>query len=395
MTTHTATHRGDPDGIATTPSEAAERTPPVLEGTSPDPDGTPPDLDLEQVGAFAQQVGMMLAGGATAAMMVVGDRVGLYAALAGSGSVTPAELAASTGTAERYVREWLSQQAAVGIVRHDPQTGTFTLPAEHAAVLASDDSPAAMIGAAPLVTGLHRRTDELAEAFRTGRGVPWSEQDPTIFESIERFFRVGYRNSLLSEWVPALDGLADRLHAGATVVDVGCGRGAPLLLLAEAFPASRFVGYDVHEGSVEVARRRAEEAGLADRVRFDVGDAHGFADRDVDVVTYFDAFHDLGDPVGAAAHARRSLADDGRLVLVEPRAADDLATTLATVPMAPISFAASTFLCTANSLSQPVGLALGSQAGEGRLTEVLHEAGFGSVRRAAENDFNMVLEARV
>ena len=388
MSTHTASRRADPEGIATTPSAGAE-------GAAPDHDGTPPDLDLEQVGAFAQQVGMMLAGGATAAMMVVGDRVGLYAALAGSGPVTPAELAATTGTAERYVREWLSQQAAVGIVRHDPATGTFTLPAEHAAVLASDDSPAAMIGAAPLVTGLHRRTDELAEAFRTGRGVPWSEQDPAIFESIERFFRVGYRNSLLSEWVPALDGLADRLHAGATVVDVGCGRGAPLLLLAEAFPTSRFVGYDVHEGSVEVARRRAEEAGLADRVRFDVGDAHGFADEDVDVVTYFDAFHDLGDPVGAAAHARRALADDGRLVLVEPRAADDLATTLATVPMAPISFAASTFLCTANSLSQPVGLALGSQAGEERLAEVLHEAGFGSVRRAAENDFNMVLEAKV
>ncbi|MFB9733273.1 class I SAM-dependent methyltransferase [Ornithinimicrobium kibberense] len=381
MSTHTASHRADPAGIATTPSAAA--------------DGAPPHLDLEQVGAFAQQVGMMLAGGATAAMMVVGDRVGLYAALAGSGPVTPAGLAARTGTAERYVREWLAQQAAVGIVRHDPQTGTFVLPAEHAAVLASDDSPAAMIGAAPLVTGLHRRTDELAEAFRTGRGVPWSEQDPAIFESIERFFRVGYRNSLLSEWVPAIDGLSDRLHDGATVVDVGCGRGAPLLLLAEAFPASRFVGYDVHEGSVEVARRRADEAGLADRVRFDVGDAHGFADRDVDVVTYFDAFHDLGDPVGAAAHARAALADDGRLLLVEPRAADDLATTLATVPLAPISFAASTFLCTANSLSQPVGLALGSQAGEGRLTEVLHEAGFGTVRRAAANDFNMVLEARV
>lgn len=399
MTTHPAPHRTEPLGSATTTSTATSAvTSAAADGAPPDldqPDLDPPDLDLAQVGAFAQQVGMMLAGGATAAMMVVGDRVGLYAALGGSGPLTPAELARSSGTAERYVREWLAQQAAVGIVRYDPASRTFTLPAEHAAVLASDDSPAAMIGAAPLVSGLHRRTDELADAFRTGRGVPWSEQDPAVFEAIERFFRVGYRNSLLSEWVPALDGVADRLRAGATVVDVGCGHGAPLLLLADAFPASRFVGYDVHEAAVQTARQRAEEAGLGDRVRFEVGDAHGFADRDVDLVTYFDAFHDLGDPVGAAAHARQALADDGRLVLVEPRAADDLATTLATVPLAPISFAASTFLCTANSLSQPVGLALGSQAGEGRLREVLHEGGFTSVRRAAENDFNMVLEARV
>ncbi|GAA4873627.1 class I SAM-dependent methyltransferase [Serinicoccus chungangensis] len=386
MTTHTAPNHADPGSRAGTPPTGGG-------GASPDLD-VDPDLDLEQVGAFAQQIGMMLAGGATAAMMVVGDRVGLYAALAGSGPVTPAELADTTGTAERYVREWLAQQAAVGIVRHDPETGTFVLPAEHAAVLASDDSPAAMIGAAPLISGLHRRTERLSEAFRSGHGIPWAEQDPAVFESIERFFRVGYRNSLLSEWVPAVEGLSERLQAGATVVDVGCGRGAPLVLLAQAFPASRFVGYDPHEPSVEVARRRAREHGVSDRVRFQVDDAQSYPDREVDLITYFDTLHDLGDPVGAAAHARRALAADGRLLLVEPLAADDLSTTLATVPMAPVSFAASTFLCTANSLSQPVGLALGSQAGETKLTQVLTEAGFGTVRRAAENDFNMVLEAR-
>lgn len=351
-------------------------------------------LDLDRVGAFAQHVGAMLAGGATAAMMVVGDRTGLYAALAAGGPLTPGQLAAETGTAERYVREWLAQQAAVGFVTYDPVEGTFTLPLEHAAVLAGDDSPASMIGAAPQISGIHRRTDQLVEAFRTGAGIPWAEQDQATFEGTERFFRVGYRNSLLGEWVPALDGVHDKLQAGARVVDVGTGHGAPLLLLAGAFPNSRFVGYDAHPASVETARRRAAEAGVSDRVRFEVNHSHGYPDQDVDVITFFDTFHDLGDPVGAADHARRSLADDGTLVLVEPKAADDLASTLATVPAAAIGFALSTFLCTANSLSQPVGRALGALAGEAALRDALSAAGYSRVRRAAENDFNMVLEAR-
>lgn len=351
-------------------------------------------LDLEKVGAFAERVGGMLAGGATAAMMVVGDRAGLYAALAASGPVTSAQLAGATGNAERYVREWLAQQAAVGFVTYDPSDATFTLPPEHAAVLASDESPASMIGAAPQISGMHRRTDQLAEAFRTGVGIPWDDQDPATFEGTERFFRVGYRNSLVGEWIPALDGVQAKLGAGARVIDVGCGHGAALILLAKAFPASQFVGYDQHPKSVETARQRASEEGVADRVRFAVSDCHGYPDRGVDVITFFDAFHDLGDPVGAAAHARRSLASDGTLVLVEPRAEDDLATTLTTVPMAAIGYAASTFLCTANSLSQPVGRALGALAGETALRDVLTEAGFGVVRRAAQNDFNMVIEAR-
>ncbi|MGO1167180.1 MAG: class I SAM-dependent methyltransferase [Janibacter sp.] len=351
-------------------------------------------IDMDQVVAFAQQVGAMLAGGATAAMMVIGDRAGLYAALADGGPTTPAQLAGATGMGERYVREWLAQQAAVGFVRYDPATGTFTLPPEHAAVLASDESPASMIGAAPLISGLHRRTDELVEAFRTGEGIPWGAQDPATFESIERFFGVSYRTSLVPEWIPALSGVHEKLTAGARVVDVGCGHGVPVILMAAAYPASRFVGYDVHPASIETARRRAAEAGVSERVRFEIGHCHGYPDQDVDVITFFDAFHDLGDPVGAGAHARHALAEDGTLVLVEPLAGDDLATTLATVPMAAISFAASTFLCTPNSLSQPVGLALGSQAGEARLREVLVEAGYRSIRRAAANDFNMVLEAR-
>lgn len=357
-------------------------------------DTTAPGIDMERVGAFAQQVAGMLVGGATAAMMVIGDRVGLYAALADSGPVTPSQLADRTETAERYVREWLAQQVAVGFLTYDPADGTFTLPPEHAAVLASDDSPAAMIGAAPLISGMHRRTDQLAAAFRTGVGIPWADQDPATFESTERFFRVGYRNSLLTDWIPALEGVHEKLVAGATLIDVGCGRGAPLLLLAQAYPASQFIGYDPHEVSIETATQRAAEAGVSDRVRFEVNYCQGYPDRDVDVVTFFDAFHDLGDPVGAAVHARQSLADDGTLVLVEPRAGDDLATTLATIPMAALGFAASTFLCAPNSLSQPVGLALGSLAGEARLRDVLTEARYRTVRRAAENDFNMVIEAR-
>ncbi|GHD02596.1 class I SAM-dependent methyltransferase [Zhihengliuella salsuginis] len=351
-------------------------------------------LDMQKVGAFAQQVGGVLASGATTAMMVVGDRAGFYAALAAGGASTPEQLARRTGTAERYVREWLSQQAAAGIVAFDPSEGSFILPPEHAAVLASDDSPAAMIGAAPLISGMHRRIDQLVDAFRSGAGIPWSDQDPATFESTERFFRVGYRNNLVSEWIPALSDVHDKLEAGATVVDVGCGRGAPVLLMAEAYPKSQFVGYDAHPPSIETATARAVEAGVSDRVRFQTGHCHGYPDTGVDIITFFDAFHDLGDPVGAAAHARRALAPDGTLVLVEPLAADDLATTLATVPMAAIGYAASTFMCTPNSLSQPVGLALGAHAGETRLREVLDEAGYRSVRRAAENDFNMVLEAK-
>jgi SAM-dependent methyltransferase len=360
-------------------------------------------IDMDRVGAFAGQVAGVITGGATAALMVVGDRLGLYAALSGSGPVTPAALAERTGTTTRYLQEWLTrcgparsgaQQTAVGIVEHDAATGTFRLPAEHAVVLASDDSPAAMIGAAPLVTGMHRNIGEVVHAFRTGTGIPWGDQDPTIFESAERFSRVSYRNSLVSEWVPALDGVPAKLEAGCYAADVGCGHGAALILLAEAYPRSRFVGFDVHEPSVRTARERAAAAGVSDRVSFEVSYCQGYPQDGYDLVTFFDAFHDLGDPAAAAAYARTALAPDGSLVLVEPRAGDDLESTLATVPVAGLNYAASTFLCTANSLSQPGGAALGSLAGEGRLREILTGAGFTRVRRAAENDFNMVLEAR-
>lgn len=352
------------------------------------------DVDSAQVGAFAQQVAGYVTGAVTTAMIVVGDRLGLYRALAASGPVTPAQLAATTGTHERYVREWLAQQAAGGIVDYDAGTGAFSLPPERAAVLADDDSPAAMAGAALLPAGLFRGTERMERAFRTGEGVPWGEQDEVVFEGTERFFRVSYRNSLVTDWLPALDGVVDRLEAGARVADVGTGHGAALLVLTEAFPRSRFVGYDAHPRSVDVARKRAAEAGVADRVRFEVADCHRYPAEGYDLVCFFDTLHDLGDPVGAAAHARHALADDGTLMLVEPVAFDELGTNLADNPLAAMQYAASTFLCVANSLSQPVGLGLGAQAGEARLRDVLAEAGFAQIRRAAENPFNMVLEAR-
>lgn len=357
------------------------------------------DLDMDEVATFAQQLAGQITGAVTTAMVVVGDRLGLYRALAASGPVTPARLASDTGTHERYIREWLAQQAAGGIVDHDAETGTFVLPPERAAVLADDDSPASMAGAALLPAGLFRRTDRVAQAFRTGEGVAWGEQDEVVFEGTERFFRVSYRNSLVAEWLPALDGVAAKLDAGARVADVGTGHGAALLILAEAFPRSRFVGYDAHPPSVERARKRAAEAGVAERVRFEVADcrdypADGYSTDGYDLVCFFDTLHDLGDPVGAAAHARRSLADGGTLMLVEPIAHDDLGTNLTDNPLAAMQYGASTFLCVANSLSQPVGLGLGAQAGEARLRDVLAEAGFTEVRRAAENPFNMVLEAR-
>ncbi len=356
---------------------------------------TPPtDLDLEEVQEFATRVVGMLVGGGTAAMMVVGDRLGLYAALAGQGPLSASALADATGTDQRLVREWLSQQAAVGLVDHDATSETFHLAPEKAAVLATDESPASVIGAAPMITGMHRGLDRLVDSFRTGRGIPWGDQDPTVFESTARFFGAAYRTYLVPEWVPALDGVRERLTAGARVADVGCGHGLPLLLLAQAFPSSTYVGFDAHPASVERARQGAAETGTADRVRFEVADCGGYPAAGYDLVTFFDSFHDLGDPVGAARHARRALAEGGSVMLVEPLAGDDLAETIAAVPMAGLCFAASTSLCAPSSMSQPVGLALGAQAGERRLREVLTEAGFSRVRRVAETPFHMVLQAR-
>jgi 2-polyprenyl-3-methyl-5-hydroxy-6-metoxy-1,4-benzoquinol methylase len=342
------------------------------------------------VGRAVDDVGAVLGG----AMVVLGDRLGLYRAMAGAGPLTPAELAARTGTAERYVREWLSAQAARGYVSYDGRRDgdeRFSLPDEHAVPLTDETSPACVIGAFEIALGSVFATDTIAERFRTGDGYAWGAHDQHVLGGCERFFRPGYLNHLASSWIPALDGVEQALTAGARVADVGCGHGASTLLLATAYPASTVTGFDAHPGSIDAARKRAADAGLADRVAFEVAPATSFGGQ-YDLVCFFDCLHDMGDPTGACAHVREHLAPGGTLMLIEPFAADDLAGNLTPVGAAYYGF--STLLCTPSSLSQDVGAALGAQAGEARLRTVVTDAGFTSLRRVAETPFNIVLEAK-
>jgi SAM-dependent methyltransferase len=350
-------------------------------------------MDQQLIETFAQQVLGAMSGAATTAMIVVGDRLGLYATLAGTGPSTPDELATASATAPRYVREWMAQQAAAGVLRHDAATGRFTLPPEHAAVLAAEGSPAFLAGGAVITQGWFHGIDRLVEAFRDGGGIPWSEQHPAVFEGTERFFAPGYAASLTTEWIPALDGVEARLRTGAAVADVGCGHGASTILLAAAYPAATVVGYDAHAPSIEVARKRVAEAGVGERARFEVAAADGYPGTGYDLVCFFDTLHDLGDPAAAARHARRALRPGGTLLLVEPRAEDDLEANLAN-PMAALSYAASTFQCTPASLAQPGQAALGAQAGARPLREILGAAGFDVFRRVCETPANAVYEAR-
>ena len=339
------------------------------------------------VGQAVGDVGAMLGG----AMAVIGDKLGLYRAMKGAGPMTSAELAAATDTSERYVREWLSAQATRGYVTYDGD-GRFTLPDEHAIPLTDETSPACVIGAFETALGALYATDTIAERFRTGDGFAWGAHDQHVLGGCERFFRPGYLNFLTATWIPALDGVEAKLKAGGRIADVGCGHGASTLLLAEAYPASTVVGFDAHEGSVDAARKRAADAGLADRVEFDVASASTFSGT-YDLVCFFDCLHDMGDPAGACAHVREQLASDGSVMLIEPFAGDDLADNLNPVGAAYYGF--STLLCTPSSLSQEVGTALGAQAGESRLRDIVTGAGFTTLTRVAETPFNLVLEAKV
>jgi SAM-dependent methyltransferase len=351
-----------------------------------------PLLDEEKVGAFVGRVVGELGATLNAALVVIGDELGLYEAMAGAGGLTPAELAERTGTNERYVREWLNAQAAGGYVEYDPEERRYTLPPEHAVALAHEDSPYFMPGAFQLMAASVRDEPKIREAFRSGAGVGWHEHNHGVFEGCERFFRPGYVANLVSSWIPALDGVEAKLRAGASVADVGCGHGASTILMAEAFPASKFVGFDYHDESIERARERAEAAGLSERVRFEVAPAAAYPGTGYDLVTMFDCLHDMGDPVSAAGHVRSSLDADGTWLIVEPFANDRVEDNLN--PVGRVYYAASTLLCTPASLSQEVGLALGAQAGESRLRDVVTSGGFRRFRRAAETPFNLVLEAR-
>jgi SAM-dependent methyltransferase len=338
------------------------------------------------VSKAVDDVGAVLGG----AMVVIGDRLGLYRAMTGAGSLSAGELAARTATAERYVREWLSAQAARGYVSYDGD-GRFSLPDEHAVPLTDETSAACVIGAFEIAVGSVYATDTIAERFRTGDGFAWGAHDEHVLTGCERFFRPGYLNHLASTWIPALDGVEAKLAAGATIADVGCGHGASTLLLAEAYPAATVVGFDAHRGSIDAVRKRAADGGLADRVRFEVASATSFAGT-YDLVCFFDCLHDMGDPAGACAHVRDRLAPDGTLMIIEPFANDDLEGNLNPVGAAYYGF--STLLCTPSSLSQEVGTALGAQAGEARLRAVVTGAGFTTMRRVAETPFNIVFEAK-
>ncbi len=327
-----------------------------------------------------------------AALVVLGDKLGLYRALAGAGPLAPAELAERTGTAERYVREWLNAQAAGGYVEYDPATGRYTLPPEQAVALTDPDSPAYLPGFFQVALGSVLDSPRIVEAARTGAGLGWHEHGSDVFDGCERFFRPGYNASLVPEWLPALDGVVGKLEAGALVADIGCGHGSSTILMAQAFPQSTFVGSDYHEGSVQTARQRAQSAGVADRVRFEVAPAAAYSGSGYDLVTMFDCLHDMGDPVGAARHVRSTLKPDGTWMIVEPRAGDRVEENLNPVGRAYYGF--STLLCTPASLSQDVGLALGAQAGEARIRDVIGTGGFTRFRRAAETHFNLVFEAR-
>ena len=350
-----------------------------------------PAIDMNKLNSFIGQFVTDLGAAVHTGMVVIGEKLGLYKALA-RGAMTSAQLAAKTQTDERYLREWLASQAAGGYVTYDEQTSQFSLSAEQAFALASEDSPAYLPGAFELALGSLAAVPRIAESFRTGAGMGWHEHADGVFHGCEKFFRPGYAANLVSTWIPSLQDTKAKLEAGARVADVGCGKGASTLLMAKAFPNSQFFGFDYHDKSIEAAQESARRDGVADRVRFEIAKAKEFPGGNYDLVAVFDCLHDMGDPIGAAAHVRQSLAKDGTWMIVEPFANDQLKDNLN--PVGRVYYSFSTLLCTPCSRSQEVGLCLGAQAGEKRIRDVVAKAGFNRFRRATETPFNIVYEAR-
>jgi SAM-dependent methyltransferase len=347
-----------------------------------------PDRLNELIGKLVNDLGASLAG----ASILLGDRLGLYKAMADGEAITSAELAKKTGLHERYVREWLAGQAASGYIDYHPEKEAFSLSPEQAMAFAEEGSPAFFAGAFDVAQATYLDEPKVAEAFRTGKGVGWHEHSKCLFSGTERFFRPGYNANLASSWIPALDGVEAKLKAGAKVADVGCGHGASTIVMAKAYPKSEFFGFDYHLPSIERARKLAAEDGVGDRITFAQANAKDFPSRGYDLVAFFDCLHDMGDPVGAGKHVKETMAKDGVWMIVEPFAHDSLKDNLN--PVGRVYYAASTFICTPASLSQEVALGLGAQAGERRLRKVVAEAGFTRFRRATETPFNMIFEAR-
>jgi SAM-dependent methyltransferase len=339
------------------------------------------------MGKFVGDLGAVM----HAATVVVGDQLGLYRSLA-EGPATAEQLAKRTGTDSRYLREWLAAQAASGYVEYSAKTGMFSLTEEQALSLAIEGSPAFIPGAFQIAVAQFKAIPKMVQALRTGAGLGWHEHDTALFHGTERFFRPGYAANLVSQWLPALDGVEAKLKSGARVADVGCGHGASTIIMAQAYPKSEFIGFDYHEPSIAHAREAAKKAGLGDQVHFEVASAKSYPGSDYDLVTVFDCLHDMGDPVGASAHVRESLKKDGTWMIVEPFANDELENNLN--PVGRVFYSASTFICTPASRSQEVGLCLGAQAGEARLRTVVRDGGFSKFRRAAQTPFNLIFEAR-
>ena len=348
-------------------------------------------LDMDKLNAFIGQFVSDLGAAVHTGMVVIGEKLGLYKALA-QGPMNSAELAQATNTDERYLREWLASQAAGGYISFEEPTGKFYLTEEQAFALAREDSPAYLPGAFELALGSLAAVPRIAESFRSGAGMGWHEHADGVFHGCEKFFRPGYAANLVSSWIPALSEVQQKLEAGARVADVGCGKGASTVLMAKAFPKSRFFGFDYHDASIAAARETAQREGVAERVTFEVAKAKEFPGRDYDFIAVFDCLHDMGDPVGAAAHVRRAMTKDGTWMIVEPFANDQLKDNLN--PVGRVYYSFSTLLCTPCSRSQEVGLCLGAQAGESRIREVVSKAGFSRFRRATETPFNIVYEAR-
>jgi len=347
------------------------------------------ETKLEQfIGQFVTDFGAAM----HAATVVIGDKLGLYKALAESGPVTGAELAARTGYDTRLVEEWLNAQFVSGYAAYDPATATFRLDDEQAAVLADDSTPAFLAGAMTIAASIYKDEERIREAFTTGKGLGWHEHCHDLFHGTERLFKPGYLGNLVSAWIPALDGVDERLRAGTTVADIGCGHGSSTILLAQHYPNCEIVGFDYHDGSIDTARKRAAEAGVTDRVRFEVASAQDFPGTGYGLVCIFDALHDMGDPVGAAEHINHALADDGTWLLVEPMAADRLEDNVN--PVSRIFYAGAVGICTPAAQNQPGGYALGNQVSDQRWRALLADAGFGRVRRATETPFNRVFEVR-
>lgn len=340
------------------------------------------------VGRLVGDVGAAVSG----VLVVLGDKVGIFKAMADGTPMSVQDLAKKTGIRERYLREWLSAQAAADYVAYDEKTDRFSLTPEQAMVFAEENSPAFFVGAFEVVQSMWMDEPKVADAFRTGKGLGWHEHSTCLFRGTERFFRPGYNSHLVNEWIPALAGVEEKLKAGASVADVGCGHGASTILMAQAYPASRFSGFDYHGPSIERAKAAAEDAGVSDRVTFQQGSAAEFPGRGYDMVAMFDCLHDMGDPVGAGRHVKETLGPNGTWLIVEPFAHDHLKDNLS--PVGRVYYGASTMICTPASLSQEVGLGLGAQAGEMKLRKVALDAGFTHFRRATETPFNMVFEVR-